>query len=193
MAISKMNVQWRWRHFELFTVSEWHEILQLRAKIFVVEQNCPYVDPDHKDPLSWHLVGYGERGAERGRERNAERNEERNEERRGETNEGTRAGYAPVATLRAVPPGVSYEESSIGRVVVDQSRRGTQLGREMMLRGIDFNRRMWGGGIRISGQSYLERFYQSLGFETVGKPYLEDDIPHIEMLLSADTQVMGAS
>jgi len=177
VAISKINVQWRWRHFELFTVSEWHEILQLRAKIFVVEQNCPYVDPDHKDPLSWHLVGYGERS----------------EGRRGEANEKPRADYAPIATLRAVPPGVSYDESSIGRVVVDQSRRGTQLGREMMLRGIDFNRRMWGGGIRISGQSYLERFYQSLGFETVGKPYLEDDIPHIEMLLSADTQVMGAS
>lgn len=93
------------------------------------------------------------------------------------------AGHRLVGTLRAVPPGLSYQESSIGRVVVAPSDRGQQLGRALMLRGIAFNKTLWGGRITISGQAYLERFYQSLGFKTVDGPYLEDDIPHYKMSL----------
>jgi ElaA protein len=37
--------------------------------------------------------------------------------------------------------------------------------------------------IRISAQAHLENFYAQLGFESTGKAYLEDGIPHIEMLL----------
>ena len=144
-------IQWRWRHFDLHSAAEWHAILQLRAAIFVVEQDCPYLDPDHKDPLCWHLSGY--------------------------------LGDKLVATLRAVPPDVSYAESSIGRVVVDPQLRGLQLGRALMLRGIAFNQALWDGPIRISGQGYLQEFYQSLGFITERGPYMEDDIPHFEMLL----------
>jgi len=146
--------QWRWRHFDLFTAREWHEILKLRAEIFVVEQNCPYVDPDYKDPQSWHLA--------------------------------CTQGDVLVGTLRAVPPGISYPESSIGRVVINRDFRGLQLGRELMLAGIKFNQSMWGGDIRISGQAYLQGFYESLHFKTVSEPYMEDDIPHIEMLFSGD-------
>ncbi len=143
----------QWQHFDVLTAREWHRLLVLRASVFVVEQDCPYSDPDHKDPRCWHLTG-------------------------------TLDGEV-IATLRAVPPGVSYEESSIGRVVVAPQARGLQLGRELMARGIAFNRHMWGTAIRISGQSYLEGFYQSLGFVTVSDPYMEDDIPHVEMLLAA--------
>ena len=149
-----LDFQWRWRHFDLFTAREWHQVLMLRAEIFVVEQNCPYVDPDYKDPQSWHL----------------------------ECKHGDRL----VGTLRAVPPGVSYTESSIGRVVISSDYRGRKLGRELMLAGISFNRAMWGGPIRISGQAYLQEFYESLDFATVSEPYLEDDIPHIEMLYTPD-------
>ncbi len=39
--------------------------------------------------------------------------------------------------------------------------------------------------IRISAQSYLEKFYGSFGFKTVSEPYMEDNIPHVEMLLMA--------
>ena len=52
-----------------------------------------------------------------------------------------------------------------------------------MLRGIAASKALWPGGIRISGQGYLEDFYKTLGFVTVRGPYLEDDIPHFEMLL----------
>ena len=145
------SITWRWRHFETMSAPQWHEILALRASIFVVEQACPYQDPDRKDTLSWHLAGH----------------------RNGEL----------VASMRVVPPGISYEECSIGRVSVPTVHRGKQLGRELMLVGMAFCQSRWDGGIRISGQGYLKGFYESLGFETIHGPYMEDDIPHFEMLL----------
>jgi ElaA protein len=67
--------------------------------------------------------------------------------------------------------------------VVDPDLRGQQLGRELMLRGVAFCQDLFPMPIRISGQAYLQNFYESLDFATVSEPYLEDDIPHIEMLL----------
>ena len=88
-----------------------------------------------------------------------------------------------IAGMRLVPPGVSYDEASIGRVVVKPEYRREGFGGELMSRGIAASKALWPGGIRISGQGYLEDFYKTLGFVTVRGPYLEDDIPHFEMLL----------
>lgn len=90
-----------------------------------------------------------------------------------------------AAYLRVLDPGVSYDEVSIGRVLVHPEERGTGLGRELMLTGIEVARERFGKDcvIRISAQAYLERFYQSLGFITLSEVYFEDDIPHIEMIL----------
>ncbi len=96
--------------------------------------------------------------------------------------EGTLHGQL-IAGMRLVPPGVSYDEASIGRVVVMPEYRREGLGGKLMLRGIAAAKALWPGGIRISGQGYLEDFYKTLGFVTVRGPYLEDDIPHFEMLL----------
>ena len=96
--------------------------------------------------------------------------------------EGTLHGQL-IAGMRLVPPGVSYDEASIGRVVVMPEYRREGLGGKLMLRGIAASKALWPGGIRISGQGYLEDFYKTLGFVTVRGPYLEDDIPHFEMLL----------
>jgi ElaA protein len=41
-----------------------------------------------------------------------------------------------------------------------------------------------GQPVRISAQQYLEKFYRDFGFATVSEPYLEDGIPHVEMVLS---------
>jgi ElaA protein len=87
-----------------------------------------------------------------------------------------------VAGMRVVPPGVSYDECSIGRVVVPTSLRGQKRGVQLMAVGINFCESRWNTGIRISGQAYLKGFYEALGFETVQGPYMEDDIPHFEML-----------
>lgn len=71
----------------------------------------------------------------------------------------------------------------IGRVVVAQSHRGLGLGRDLMLAGMEKARQIASTGeVHLSAQAHLEKFYASLGFRTVSEVYLEDDIPHIDMI-----------
>lgn len=88
-----------------------------------------------------------------------------------------------LAYLRIVEKGISYDEISIGRVVVSKDARGRGIARKLMLKGIEFiKKELNENEIRISAQAYLVDFYKSLGFEEVSEVYLEDNIPHIEML-----------
>ena len=88
-----------------------------------------------------------------------------------------------VAYCRIVPPGLSYTEPSIGRVVSSPKYRGTGAGRVMMEKAIAITRELFDNQpIRIGAQLYLSKFYSSLGFETQGDIYLEDGIEHVEML-----------
>ena len=88
-----------------------------------------------------------------------------------------------LAYLRVVKKGISYDEISIGRVVVNSKYRGQNLGRELMIKAINFiTEKLKEKDIRISAQLYLEEFYKSFGFKSVTEQYLEDNIPHIEML-----------
>src|SRR5690554_7224326 len=94
-----------------------------------------------------------------------------------------REGPRLVGYLRILPPGVSYAEASIGRVLVAKDFRRRGLGRTLMNLAIKYIfTEMKEKQIRISGQTYLEKFYTSLGFEKVSDVYLEDNLPHIEML-----------
>jgi ElaA protein len=89
-----------------------------------------------------------------------------------------------LAYLRSLPPGLDYAESALGRILVSERARGLKLGRELVQRGVALNQRTWpGSDIKIGAQAYLEKFYQDLGFETIGEIYIEDGIPHIKMLL----------
>ncbi len=90
-----------------------------------------------------------------------------------------------IGCARILPPKVSYDEPSIGRIALDKSYRGTGLGREIVQKCIDFiHNIMKIREIRISGQEYLLDFYKSFGFVVTKGPYLEDKIPHYQMLLS---------
>lgn len=125
----------------------------LRQEVFVVEQNCPYLDADGKDKQSWHLLGYDENKK--------------------------LAAYA-----RIVFPGVSYKEVAIGRVITSQDHRRTGAGKELMREALKAIETLYGKvPVRISAQTYLVKFYSEFGFVSTGKEYLEDDIPHTEMLL----------
>ena len=78
---------------------------------------------------------------------------------------------------------MQYAEPSIGRVIVAPEKRASGCGRALMQEGIKRCTQAWPGlGIRISAQAHLVPFYASLGFAPVGQGYLEDNIPHIEML-----------
>lgn len=88
-----------------------------------------------------------------------------------------------AAYLRVVDPGEKYPEPAIGRVLTTQAYRRTGLGKRIMQVAIDkLAERYPGQSIRISAQSYLQTFYENLGFAVVGEEYLEEGVPHIDML-----------
>lgn len=95
------------------------------------------------------------------------------------------AGKEVAATLRLLAPGIKYPEAALGRIMTTQAFRGRGLGRELMQRAIQHADSHYPGGQRISAQLYLESFYRSFGFEKNSDTYLEDGIPHIEMLRHA--------
>lgn len=150
--IQLLNMQWTLKKFSDLSNNELYALLQLRSRVFVVEQNCAYPDLDDKDQESWHWMGWNKEEL--------------------------------VAYTRLLPPGLAFKECSIGRVVTAPSVRGQGVGRTLMHHSIEQCRNLFGSGpIQIGAQRYLESFYQSLGFEIVGEPYLEDGIPHIHMVL----------
>ncbi len=149
-----MKLNYQFKHFQELSPSEFHDIIAVRLKVFVVEQNCIYQDLDGKDKKCYHAICRDEKGT-------------------------------ILATARIVPPGISYEEVSIGRVVIDETIRGKGLGHELLRHCFKFIRAEFGiVPIRISAQKHLEKFYNSHLFLSTGKEYLEDGIPHLEMLHS---------
>jgi ElaA protein len=99
-------------------------------------------------------------------------------------------GRGPDGTVHAysrlVPPGVKYEEPSIGRVLTTAAARRTGAGLDLMRESIVRAERLWPGqALRIGAQQYLEKFYGGFGFGTVSAPYDEDGILHVEMVRPA--------
>ena len=86
------------------------------------------------------------------------------------------AGY-----LRLLAPGVSFREASIGRVIAKRRRCG--IGSKLMQAGIEKMKEIYGNtDIRIEAQVYAREFYEKAGFVKVSEEFLDDGIPHIEML-----------
>ncbi|WP_339653791.1 GNAT family N-acetyltransferase [Flavobacterium frigidarium] len=146
-----MSLQWKIKPFDGLSVNELYDLLQLRSKIFVVEQNCVYLDLDGKDKVALHLFAEFEGKI--------------------------------VAHARLFKAGISFDNASIGRVVVDADYRDRKWGHDLMREAIagiasNFNETK----ITIGAQLYLKKFYESHGFIQSTEMYLEDDIPHIEMI-----------
>ena len=88
-----------------------------------------------------------------------------------------------IAYCRIFEPGIKYSECSIGRVLIHQNFRKLNLGKTLMRFAIStIEARFQKATIRISAQDYLLPFYKEFGFTPTGKSYLEDNIPHSEML-----------
>lgn len=88
-----------------------------------------------------------------------------------------------IAYTRVFKPGDYFLEASIGRVVVKQSERKYNYGHQIVvssIKAIETNFKET--TIKISAQTYLIKFYNSLEFQQIGKEYLEDNIPHIAMI-----------
>jgi ElaA protein len=145
-----MSIEWQWRRYGELAPLEIHAIFAARQAVFIVEQNCPYLDMDGKDLDAWHLVGW--------------------------------SGNEVAAYLRLIAPGVSFAEPSLGRVLTTKIGRGTGLGRELVVRGLEKIYELYPTlPTRIGAQAHLHKFYGSLGFVQASEPYDEDGIPHIEM------------
>ena len=88
-----------------------------------------------------------------------------------------------AAYVRVVDPGIKYDQPSIGRVMTLAKFRELKMGRSLMNEVIRFTEHQFPNmGIKIGAQVYLQKFYESLGFEAVGEPYDEDGIPHVDMV-----------
>ena len=145
-------MHWIVKTFEELTNTELYALLRLRSEVFVVEQECVFLEMDNSDQKAVHLLGYDEEGE-------------------------------LVAYTRLFGPGIKYDQASIGRVVTSQKVRGTGAGRALMEQSIATVEARFGKGpIKIGAQQYLHKFYGSLGFVQSSEMYLEDNIPHIEMI-----------
>lgn len=88
-----------------------------------------------------------------------------------------------VAYCRIFPQGIKYSETSVGRVLTNPEFRNLELGKTLMKFALEtINTRFKTKECRISAQDYLLKFYKNFGFTDTGKKYLEDNIPHTEMV-----------
>jgi ElaA protein len=143
-------LKWSIKPFQALSVDELYDLLRLRSEIFVVEQNCVYLDLDGKDKVALHLFGEFEGKI--------------------------------VSHARLFKAGISFDNASIGRVVVDANYRDKKWGHDLMREAIAGVLLHFGESqITIGAQLYLKKFYESHGFVQTSEMYLEDDIPHIEM------------
>ncbi len=91
-----------------------------------------------------------------------------------------------VAYCRIFEPKIKYPESSLGRVLTNPSYRNLKLGKVLLKIALNtIDTKFDTPNVRISAQDYLLRFYSEFGFISTGVEYLEDDIPHTEMLRKA--------
>ena len=147
-----MHFDWKVKHYNDLSLNEFHDIIALRIAVFVIEQNCPYQELDGKDKKSYHLICRNDNGE-------------------------------IVSTARIIPPGVAYTQVAIGRVVIADSARGLGLGHELMRQCMHFIVEEFGQvPVILSAQKHLKNYYASHGFASTGKEYLEDNIPHVEMI-----------
>jgi len=147
-------MQWILKKYNELTINEFHNILQLRINVFVVEQNCPYPELDGKDKIAYHFFAYAEDNPSQ-----------------------------ILAYSRIFKPGDYYEKAAIGRVVVHPDFRNEKLGYQLIIKTIQQIKKVFkASAIKIGAQTYLKKFYESHGFVKIGKDYLEDGIPHIYMV-----------
>lgn len=138
--------------FQQLTATMLYEILNIRNQVFVVEQNCVYLDTDGKDFLSLHLLlkvdqdllGYC-RILPKG------------------------LAYQDFISIGRVVTSPKGRTRGLGKKLMVEALTQTQ---------ILFPKET----IKIEAQSYLIPFYESFGFTSEGENYILDGIPHREMI-----------
>lgn len=144
-------MRWTCLRFEALSVQQLYAVLALRSEVFVVEQNCVFLDIDGLDPKTLHLLGTGDDGALKAYARLIP--------------PGLKAPDALIGRVVTAP---AARGGGTGRLLMAEAVAQCE-------------RLWAGHAITLHAQAHLERFYGGFGFEPVGEPYIEDGIPHIEM------------
>ncbi|WP_130830850.1 GNAT family N-acetyltransferase [[Erwinia] mediterraneensis] len=148
-----MQICWQDLPQSEMDVQTLYTLLALRNRVFIVEQNCPYQDLDGQDLQGENRHILGWREGEL------------------------------VACARILAPEQGTAPVAIGRVVVSSQARGLNLGYRLMEQALMSCAQNWPQqDVYLSAQAHLQAFYQKLGFQAQGEIYLEDNIPHIDML-----------
>ena len=167
------GVTWTWYPWASLPTLVLHDLLKLRSDVFIIEQACAYDDIDGRDPACEHLVGTG--SPDEG---------PLGEGLAGQGSTGAR-DHETLVCLRLLPPGAKYAEASLGRLATHAATRRLGLAREAVRQGLVRLAVAYPqAGVRISGQRYLQRFYEQFGFIPVGEPYDEDGIAHQDLVLT---------
>lgn len=146
-------ITYHFKKFQELSNTELYKIIQLRLRVFSVEQEAAYQDCDGKDFESFHIFGC------------------KNDE--------------IVCYARGIPANLSYAEPSLSRVVTSPDHRGNLYGANIVYLTLEAMKTQYKtSACRISAQLYLQEFYERYGFKRVSDVYLEDNIPHVEMLKS---------
>ena len=148
------KLMWEIKTFQQLSSTQLFDFLQLRVDVFVVEQQCAYPELDAYDrhPETRHFSGRNELGQ-------------------------------LIAYARLLPPGLRFPEVNLGRFVVKAGSRRQGIGHQLLQTALQEKALCWPKKpIRISAQEYLENFYERYGFRRVSDVYLEDGIPHVEMV-----------
>ena len=148
-----MAVDWQWRTYDELSKDELYELLKLRQDVFILEQQCLFLDMDDKDQLSYHLLGRVN---------------------------GKLVAYLRVIPktidgvdtmeIGRVLTDASQRGAGTGRVMMQETMSYLQD---------NFSDK----GVQLSAQQYLTKFYASFGFEAISEPYDDDGIMHVDMRL----------
>jgi ElaA protein len=146
-----MSLSVTWQTFAELSASDLYAALSLRQAVFIVEQNCAFLDADGFDPIAVHGLGRDGSGAVVAVARILPPDIKH-----------------PLPSIGRIAVAGQARGAGFGRAIVADALSEVQ-------------RRYPGSPIQLEAQLYLEKFYASFGFARTGEPFDEDGIPHISM------------
>jgi len=147
-----MTIQWRWHKYTDLSPQEIYAVFAARQAIFIVEQNCPYLDMDGKDLDALHLIAWSNNEV---------------------------AAYLRLIAPGVSYPNEPSLGRIITTKIARGSGLGRELVVRGLKKIYELYPTL---PTRIGAQAHLHKFYSSLGFVQSSEPYDEDGIMHIEML-----------
>lgn len=142
--------------YEQLSLDEFHDLIQLRIKVFVLEQDCPYQELDGNDRSAEHLIAI-ERGKMMA------------------TLRILPPGIAyPEWSIGRVVVDKEARGTGLGHRIMTEALAHIE------------RKDVKPAQIKLSAQEHLRNYYEQHGFKQCGEGYLEDGIPHIPMSNSTD-------